>query len=234
MFFLPKDAPYHYFPEVHLANEEGILAISEDLHPERVINAYYQGIFPWYNYDHTIIWWAPNPRFVLKLSELKYSKSLRPFLNQKKYKVTCNVAFEKVISNCRTAVRKDQEGTWITPKMKDTYLILHNAGFAHSIEVWDNDDLVGGLYGVQVGNMFCGESMFALKSNASKVGFVTLCKFLVDRGFEYVDCQNYTDYLASFGAKNIERKTFMEILEIAKKKDPQIKDWKTEFDLFLS
>lgn len=192
------------FPHPSLA-EEGILAIGGDLSVERLTLAYQHGIFPWYNEDEPIIWHFPEPRFVLEPNELKVSKSMRQFIRNNSFRISINEDFEGVINACKQQKRKEQDGTWIHPAMKEAYLNLHTIGLAHSIEVWDNKDLIGGLYGVNIGSVFFGESMFHKKSNASKLAFITLVQQF---SFTLIDCQVYTKHLASLGAKKISSKEF--------------------------
>ncbi len=202
------------FPHPSYANEDGILAVGGDLSPERLILAYQHGIFPWYNPDDPIIWWAPDPRFVLFPDELKVSKSMRPYFNQQKFQVTADRVFRQVITLCQQNERKGQEGgTWITEEMLDAYCILHELGIAHSIEVWDNGELVGGLYGVSLGKIFYGESMFTKVSNASKFGFISLVKKLIEWDYQLIDCQQATNHLGSLGARSISRDKFMRLME---------------------
>ena len=189
--------------------EDGILAIGGDLSEARLILAYQSGIFPWYNDDEPIIWHCPDPRFVLFPKELKITKSMKQLVNSKKYKVTINKNFEGVIAACRQAKRKGQDGTWIHDEMMKAYLNLHNLGIAHSIEVWNaGNKLVGGLYGLNLGKIFYGESMFHLESNTSKLAFITLINSFP---FELIDCQVYTQHLASLGARNISLEEFLKI-----------------------
>ena len=175
VFWLTEE---HIFPHPELANEEGILAVGGDLHPERLLLAYQNGIFPWYSPGEPIIWWSPDPRFVLFPGNLKVSKSMKQILRKEVFKVTINKAFREVMRQCQKTKRKGQAGTWITDEMINSYAKLHWKGIAHSVEVWENDELVGGLYGVSFGKCFFGESMFSHKSNASKAGFLTLVKVL--------------------------------------------------------
>ncbi|APG60995.1 leucyl/phenylalanyl-tRNA--protein transferase [Christiangramia salexigens] len=212
MFFIgPKDK----FPPVEYSDQEGLLAVSSELSPSRLRDAYYQGIFPWYNEGQPVLWWSPDPRMVLFPEELKISKSMRPYLNQEKFRVSFNENFEEVINNCGEINRKDQEGTWITDEIRENYLQLHLEGLAQSVEVWDGELLVGGLYGIYLRDkkMFCGESMFARKSNASKYGFIRLVQKLKKEGVELIDCQVYTQHLSSLGAREIPRKEFLEYLK---------------------
>ncbi len=210
MYFLSQEL---YFPPVEEASPEGILAIGGDLSPERLILAYKNGIFPWFNNDEPILWWAPPERMVLFFEDLKISKSMRNVLNQNKFKVTFNTAFRDVISNCKKIYRKDQPDTWITDEMVEAYCKLNELGFAKSVEVWQNDELVGGLYGVDLGHIFCGESMFSKVSNASKVAFIHLAKKLEKDNYRILDCQVYNDHLASLGCMEIDREDFMLVLK---------------------
>lgn len=202
------------FPDPRKADSEGIVAIGGDLSVKTLLAAYSKGIFPWYNENQPILWWCPDPRFVLHPDDLKVSKSMRPYFNQAKYIVTYDTAFEHVMTACGRIPRKDQPaGSWITPDMLQGYIDLHHAGFAHSIEVWEEGALVGGLYGVAIGKIFFGESMFALRPNASKMGFIQLVHSLKKRGYELIDCQQETGHLGTLGAKSIQRTTFLDKLE---------------------
>lgn len=209
MYFLSREL---YFPPVEHASPEGIVAIGGDLSPERLLLAYRNGIFPWFEDDEPILWWSPPERMVLFFDELKVSKSMRNVLNQKKFRVTFNTAFAEVISNCREIKRDGQPGTWITPDMTTAYCRLHEMGFARSVEVWQGDELVGGLYGVDLGYIFCGESMFSKVSNASKIAFIALAQQLKAANYRLLDCQVHNDHLESLGAREIEREDFLEIL----------------------
>jgi leucyl/phenylalanyl-tRNA--protein transferase len=200
------------FPSVELADEEGLLAIGGDLSTARLLLAYKNGIFPWYNEDEPICWWCPDPRFVLFPEELIISKSMKTVLNNGSFRFTINKAFANVIANCKTVTRKEQEGTWIQPELIDAYILLHQKGFAVSAEAWQQGELVGGLYGVLLGNVFFGESMFSKKSNASKFAFINFVKHLQKQGIKLIDCQVYTPHLDSLGARMIERQLFCEIL----------------------
>jgi leucyl/phenylalanyl-tRNA--protein transferase len=172
-----------YFPPVDKAIEEGLLAYGGDLSPERLLLAYRSGIFPWYEDNQPILWWSPDPRMVLFPDELVVSKSMRNILNQGIFEVTFNTNFAEVISNCKEIKRDGQNGTWITDEMRNAYCWLHQLGFARSVEVWQNDELVGGLYGIDLGHVFCGESMFSKISNASKVGFIALVNELKSKNY---------------------------------------------------
>ena len=200
------------FPPVEFAEPDGVLAVGGDLSMERLLVAYSEGIFPWYSEGEPILWWSPNPRMILFPDGLKISKSMRSVLRNKGFKVTFDTAFAQVISNCGKMMRPGQSGTWITEEMKAAYEMLHGQGFAHSVEVWLDDELVGGLYGVSLGKCFFGESMFSKVSNASKVGFITLVKTLEQLGYGLIDCQVYTQHLDSLGAEEIARSEFIQLL----------------------
>lgn len=210
MFFLDDK---HYFPPVNTASPEGVVAVGGDLHPDRLILAYRSGIFPWFEDGQPILWWSPDPRMVLFPDELKVRKSMRQFMRNSGLKVTRDQAFEQVIRECALIDRPGQCGTWITNEMIRAYTDLHAKGIARSVEVWDGDTLVGGLYGIDLGNVFCGESMFAKKSNASKLAFISLVQELKEKNYELIDCQVYTDHLASLGAREIPREVFMSYIE---------------------
>lgn len=201
------------FPPVENANEEGLLAVGGDLSPERLLLAYRNGIFPWFNDDDIIMWWSPDPRMILRPREVKISKSMRKVLKSDNFQLTKNKSFQEVIRNCSQIERKDQDGTWITQKMQNAYGKLHQMGKAVSYEVWQDTTLVGGLYGVDLGHVFCGESMFSTVSNASKFAFIKMAQELESKNYLMVDCQMYTDHLASLGAKEVPRETFLELLK---------------------
>lgn len=200
------------FPPVATADANGLLAMGGNLSMERLLLAYRSGIFPWYNADEPILWWCPDPRFVLFPGELKVSKSMQTVLNNGKFRFTINRAFGQVIQQCKTAPRKDQEGTWISPAIQDAYTQLHQLGYAHSAETWLNGELVGGLYGIRIGRVFFGESMFSKTSNASKFAFIRYVQQLKKEAVALIDCQVYTAHLGSLGARMISRSTFMELL----------------------
>lgn len=203
------------FPPVDQTDKHGLLAIGGDLSPERLLLAYHSGIFPWYDDNMPIMWWSPDPRTVLFPHKFKVSKSLRNILNRNKFEVTFNSEFEKVIQLCANVYRKDEYGTWITPEMQEAYCRLHKLGFARSVEVWQNKCLVGGLYGIDLAKkgVFCGESMFSLVSNASKVAFYFLTQNLISKGYKVIDCQVYNPHLASLGAEEIPKKDFLCFLQ---------------------
>ena len=198
------------FPDPTLAEEDGLLAVGGDLSVNRLLLAYQNGIFPWYNEDTPILWYAPHERFVLFPHELKTSKSMNQTMRSGKFTITYDTCFESVIEACSTVKRNGQDGTWITADMKDAYIQLHIAGFAHSVEVWEDEKLVGGLYGVQTGTVFCGESMFSLVSNASKTALISLCN---TNDYNLIDCQVYTAHLESIGARFITREDYLAILQ---------------------
>ena len=201
-----------FFPPVENANADGILAVGGDLTPERLLLAYKSGIFPWFEEGEPIYWWSPNPRMVLFLDELVVTKSMRNILNRNVFKVTFNQNFREVILNCQKIKRAGQNGTWITNDMIEAYCELNELGIAKSVEVWQNDELVGGLYGIDLGSVFCGESMFSKVSNASKVAFIALVNQLKEANYKILDCQVYNEHLESLGCREIERDKFMEIL----------------------
>ena len=203
------------FPPPELAEENGLLAVGGDLREERIIKAYSMGIFPWYSEDSPILWWSPDPRLVLFPSELNVSRSLRQLIHKGIFSVTVNTAFERVIQCCAEKRRKDKSGTWITADMMHAYTRLHYAGYAHSVEAWHDGELAGGLYGIIVGKIFFGESMFSNMSNASKVAFATFVEDLRLRHFKLIDCQVRTEHLVSLGAREISRSDFQQILRQA-------------------
>lgn len=209
MYFLTKEL---YFPPVEEASIEGVVAIGGDLSVERLLLAYRKGIFPWFNEDEPILWWSPPRRMVVAPQLYKVSKSTRNVINQNKFQVTFNQDFSAVIRNCQSIKRAGQEGTWISEDIILSYTKLHEMGFAKSIEVWQNDELVGGLYGVDLGHIFCGESMFSKVANASKIGFVWLVNYLKENKYKLLDCQIHNDHLEKLGAFEISRETFMRIL----------------------
>lgn len=210
MYFLSKDL---YFPPVSEASHEGILAVGGDLSIERLLLAYHNGIFPWFEEDEPILWWSPPQRMVVNPNEYKIAKSLRNILNRKIFEVTFNQNFSEVIKHCQIIKRKGQQGTWITDSMFESYLKLHELGIAKSVEVWQNNELVGGLYGVDLGKIFCGESMFSKVPNASKVAFVSLIEKLKQENYLLLDCQVHNDHLEKLGAFEISRENYLKILK---------------------
>lgn len=203
-----------YFPPVESASSEGIIAYGGDLSAERLILSYRSGIFPWFEDNQPILWWSPNPRMVLFLDELVVSKSMQNILNRNCFKVTFNQNFREVIRNCQKIKRNGQQGTWITYGMIEAYCKLHELGIAKSVEVWQDEKLVGGLYGIDLGHVFCGESMFSKVSNASKVAFISLVNLLKKDNYKLLDCQVYNEHLESLGCREIERDEFMAILKL--------------------
>lgn len=203
------------FPDPRDASADGLLAYGGSLSPERLLLAYNTGIFPWYNEDEPVLWWSPDPRMVLYPEDFKVSKSLKQTIRSNKFKVTFNTSFKAVIAQCAIIKREGQDGTWITSEMLTAYNELHKLGIAFSVEVWYQEKLVGGLYGIDLKDkkVFCGESMFTLMSNASKVGFYHLVEFLKKQEYKLIDCQVHTDHLESLGAKEINRLTFLSYLE---------------------
>ncbi|RKS25973.1 leucyl/phenylalanyl-tRNA--protein transferase [Flavobacterium endophyticum] len=210
MYFLTKEL---FFPPVNETDEDGILAIGGDLSPERLLLAYKSGIFPWFDEDEPILWWSPEERMVLFPNEFSVSKSMRNILNRGIFKVTFNQNFKEVISNCSSIKRDGQRGTWITDGMIEAYSKLNEMGIAKSVEVWQEDILVGGLYGIDLGHIFCGESMFSKVSNASKVAFISLVKKLKEENYKLLDCQVHNNHLESLGASVIPREDFIAILK---------------------
>ncbi len=200
------------FPPVHLAEPDGLLAIGGDLTKDRILTAYKLGIFPWYEGDH-ILWWSPDPRTVLFPNELKVSKSMKQILKQEIFQFTINNSFASVISECRNMKRRDQEGTWITDAVEKAYIELHKSGWAHSAETWQGNELIGGLYGIKIGKVFFGESMFSKKANASKFAFIKLVETLRSEGIELIDCQVHTQHLESLGARSIPRNEFIDLVK---------------------
>ena len=198
------------FPDYKLTTEDGIIALGGDLSEERLIHAYKNGIFPWFSEGDPIVWYCPSERMVLFPDEIKVSKSMQKIITKNKFVITENKAFKEVIYNCKSIDRKDGFGTWITDDMEQAYISLYKKGIAKSIEIWLHDELVGGLYGLEINNIFCGESMFSKVSNASKLAFIHLVK---SQKYKLIDCQIYNDHLASLGAREVDRNTFLKILK---------------------
>jgi len=211
VFWLNEHNPN--FPPAQAAEADGLLAVSKDLSIERLIVAYQHGIFPWYSHRGLFYWYSPDPRLVLFPQELKVHKSMRSIFNQRKFEYTLDTAFEQVMRACATVQRSGQQGSWITEPFVRAYTQLHEQGLAHSVEVWRDGTLVGGLYGLSFGRVFFGESMFAQVPNASKAGFITLVRALGETGFRLIDCQQETAHLSSLGARPIPRAAFIELLE---------------------
>jgi leucyl/phenylalanyl-tRNA--protein transferase len=211
VFELPDDALI--FPDPRHADPDGLLAYGGDLSPERLILAYENGIFPWFNEEDPILWWSPDPRCILFPEKIVVSKSMRQIINKGEFSCTQDACFEKVIRNCQSIPRKDQPGTWLTEDMISAYIHLHQLGFAHSVEVWKEETLVGGLYGIALGKCFFGESMFSKVSNASKMALIYLAKESKVLGRLLIDCQVHTSHLESLGAELISRTQFLDILK---------------------
>jgi leucyl/phenylalanyl-tRNA---protein transferase len=200
------------FPHPVLREPDGLMAVGGDLSPQRLLLAYRWGIFPWYHGDQPILWWWLAPRLMVKPQDVHVSHSVRNYINQKKYTVTIDQNFEAVMRRCGSVKRVGQEDTWIMPEMIEAYTALHHLGYAHSVEVWEDEQLVGGLYGIALGKIFFGESMFAEKPNASKVGFVTLARHLHENGFLWIDCQQDTPHMRTLGADLVDEDDFLAIL----------------------
>ncbi len=212
------------FPPAEYSDENGIVAIGGDLSPKRLLEAYRQGIFPWYSEDEPILWWSPDPRFVLFPPEVIISKSMRQVINREIFEISYDRAFSEVIRGCKKP-RRTQPGTWITHEMVEGYTQLHEMGYAHSVEAWHEGKLAGGLYGISLGRCFFGESMFANISNASKAAFITLTGKLAGLGFRIIDCQVYTEHLKNLGARSISRKRFLAMIEEDLKYDTLRGNW---------
>jgi len=218
--------------ETSLDEPEGLLAAGGDLSIERLVRAYREGIFPWYSEGEPILWWSPDPRFVLFPEQIKISRSLGKNVRNNNFEIRMDTAFEQVISICGSQPRKDQPGTWITDEMRQAYIDMHHAGHAHCVECWDGNELVGGLYGIHTGQVFCGESMFSKQSNASKIALVHLCQFLHLNGFKLIDSQVYTEHLERLGAQMIPRSNYIDIL----KQTHQVvmpENWHDLFDSYI-
>lgn len=220
------------FPSPELAHEDGLLAVGGDLSNERLLLAYGLGIFPWYSEGDPILWWSPDPRMVLIPSEFRVSKSQRRINRGGRFRVTMDEAFDRVIAACARAPRRGQDGTWITEDMTAAYCRLHRAGYAHSVECWESEELVGGLYGISLGRCFFGESMFSLKSNASKVAMGALAAQSVRWDFVLIDCQMHTAHLKQLGAKDLPRARFLELLSIGLEGETRVGPWTLEPNLF--
>lgn len=202
----------HIFPSALSANEEGIVAVGGDLSPERVLLAYKNGIFPWFENDDCLAWWSPDPRMVLFPEKLRISKSTKKILKDNPFEITFNRSFNEVVNACAKVKRYGQNGTWITNGLMKSFNTLHEQGHAFSVEVWKDYELVGGLYGVDLGDVFCGESMFTKANNASKIGFIFLVKELIKNGYKLIDCQVPSAHLKNLGAEEVSRSKFLEYL----------------------
>jgi leucyl/phenylalanyl-tRNA--protein transferase len=200
------------FPPLHLADEEGLLLVGGRVTPQRVLEAYKKGIFPWYNEDDVPLWWSPDPRFILFPTELHISRSMQKMLRKNIFTFHFNKAFEEVITACAGIPRRDQDSTWITTEMKNVYTELYHLGFAVSAESWHEEELVGGMYGIRIGKVFFGESMFSRRTNASKFAFIHCVQQLAAEGVQLIDCQVHTPHVATLGARLIPRKDFIVLL----------------------
>jgi leucyl/phenylalanyl-tRNA---protein transferase len=221
------------FPPPHLADASGLLAVGGDLRPERLLLAYSQGIFPWYQAGQPILWHSPDPRMVLRADELRVPRSLAKTMRKAPFRLTMDTAFRRVIEACATTRRPGPGGTWITPAMKDAYTALHRKGIAHSVEAWKSETLAGGLYGVSVGAAFFGESMFTRVPDASKVAFVAAVRQLLRWGITLIDCQVYTEHLARFGAEEWPRRQFLTALKKALARPTRPGPWRFENEVAL-
>jgi leucyl/phenylalanyl-tRNA--protein transferase len=213
------------FPPAELAETDGLLAIGGDLSPERLLLAYSQGIFPWFSEGDPILWWSPSPRLVIFPDEFIIPKRLSRLLRQRKFSITMDQAFSQVITACATLDKRLEKGTWITKDMKAAYCILHDMGYAHSVECWLDDKLAGGLYGIYLGGVFFGESMFSKESNSSKLALVYLVNKLQEWDFDLIDCQMKTEHLIQFGAREIPGPEFKKLLAKSLSRDSQIGKW---------
>jgi leucyl/phenylalanyl-tRNA--protein transferase len=218
------------FPLIIGSKTGNVVAFGGDVKPERLLAAYKKGAFPWYNEGEAIQWWSPDPRFVLYPTELRISHSMKPLIKKRRFRVTVDTQFEAVVSACARIERHGALGTWITKDLHEGFVGLHDLGYAHSVEVWDGDVLVGGLYGMAIGRIFFGESMFARVSNASKYGFITLVRWLQTQGFDLIDCQQKTDHLGSLGARSIRRTQFMKLLDRCVLQEAKPRPWTQEFE----
>lgn len=216
------------FPNPLHVSEEGIVAYGGDLSPSRLMLAYRSGIFPWYSVNDPILWWSPNPRLILELDDFLLRRSLRKKIPS--FEIRFDTAFSQVIRECATAPRHGQKGSWIVPEMIEAYETLHALGYAHSVEAYQNGELVGGLYGVSVGGVFCGESMFAKISDASKVALAVLIETLREWGYDFIDCQVPTPHLKSLGAKEVSRDYFLARLALCQKSNKSPKEWRTSIE----
>ncbi|MDP1784995.1 MAG: leucyl/phenylalanyl-tRNA--protein transferase [Sulfuricurvum sp.] len=220
---IPKLTLHLSFPNPNSASEEGIVAYGGDLSPSRILMAYRMGIFPWYSAHDPILWWSPDPRLILELDDFKLHRSLRKKIPQ--FEICFDSAFSEVIRECGGVSRRGQNGSWILPEMIEAYEVLHGMGMAHSVEAYQEGVLVGGLYGVSVGRVFCGESMFAKVSDASKVAFAVLIEHLREWGYDFIDCQVPTEHLKSLGAKEVSRDIFLKRLSDAMEGSALFNEW---------
>lgn len=229
VFRIPDE---HLFPHPSLAEPDGLLGVGGDLDPGRLLLAYANGIFPWYNEGQPILWFSPDPRFVLRPDDLKIARSLKKRIRRRDYEIRLDSAFAEVIRGCKKAYRPGQRGTWITPDMESAYIHLHRLGYAHSAEAWLDGELVGGLYGVALGGLFSGESMFARESDASKIAFVWLVRQLQQWGISLIDCQVRTDHLARFGAADMPRQRYLDAVRDLIREDGRPGRWSLDPGFF--
>jgi len=222
------------FPPAWLARSDGLLCIGGDLSPERLVLAYKNGIFPWFSKDEPILWWSPDPRLILLPQNIKISKSLNKKIKKNTYRVTVDTAFEQTIRSCAKPRKNEHEGTWLVDEMVDSYIKLHTLGYAHSIETWRKNELVGGLYGICLGKSFFGESMFSSESDVSKIALVALSNHLKKHEFDLIDCQVTTNHLLSLGAIEISRNAFLDIILESVKKKEDINTWSQNIRLELN
>ncbi|MDA3891234.1 MAG: leucyl/phenylalanyl-tRNA--protein transferase [Salinivirgaceae bacterium] len=226
VYQLPKEA---LFPHPSEAVDDGLLAIGGDLAPERLVAAYASGIFPWYGDNDPILWWSPNPRLVLYPEKFKVSKSLKQTLKKQPFDIRIDFAFDEVIESCSKIPRKGQDGTWITSEMIEAFKQMHKIGLAHSIETWEGNKLVGGLYGLSLGNVFFGESMFHKRKDASKIAFYYLSQLCKKWCFAFIDCQVTNPHLLTLGAQEITRDNFLDELAMSMEKQTQQGIWEFDF-----
>ena len=222
------------FPPAWLARSDGLLCIGGDLSPKRLLLAYKNGIFPWFSKNEPILWWSPDPRLILFPKKIKILKKIKKKINKNIYSITVNKAFEQTIRSCAKPRKKKHEGTWLVDEMVDSYIKLHTLGYAHSIETWRENKLVGGLYGICLGKSFFGESMFSFENDASKIALVALSNHLKKQGFDLIDCQVTTNHLLSMGAVEISRNSFLDIILESVKKKEDINIWNQNISLELN
>jgi len=227
VYRIPRDL---VFPDAEDADPSGLLGVGGDLRPDRILLAYQQGIFPWYSAGQPVLWWSPDPRMVLEPEGLRIGRSLGKRIRQRPYRIVMDTAFRQVMKRCGEVPRPDQDGTWITDEMLESYGRLFDAGIAHSIEAWDGEELVGGLYGLSIGTLFAGESMFALRPDASKIAFVYFVRQFERWGGELIDCQVQTEHLTRFGAHEIPRRSYLERLGKYRSKAERPGPWSFDED----
>ena len=224
---------YYTFPDPSHADEDGIVCVGGDLSPEMLISAYRQGLFPWFNEEDPTLWWSPDPRCVVVPGEVYISKNMKRLFNQRQYHFKCDTNFEDVLRNCKTVKRKNEEGTWISEDFIEAYQLLHHLGIAHSFEVYDQENnMIGGLYGLSIGNMFYGESMFSKKSNMSKLAFILLSKYLQHKSYRLIDCQVVNPHLTSMGCQEMSRDAFLDINQSGIQEPSAIGNWTDAVERF--